>query len=725
MHNNKRKNGFTMAEALMVVAIIAVLAALIFVAIFAYLRSMTKLEYDGCAKEIFIAAQNHLSMAESQGYLGRGDFGTPEKDEHGDLTGIYYFIKDGSHSDVDDENSVLNLMLPFAAVDETVRGGGCYIIRYHKDSGTVLDVFYWQENGRYDHIYADDYASFMEKRADKDELKTYTGDKSVIGYYGGADASGLTRGAELKTPLISVSNADKLIVTVTDTNSANDKARIKLIITGVTSKSRREIPLSSSSATEFYSNSDVYRNSDDNYVFTLTLDDITQSGKHFSELLGPNGFIPGEDITVQAVSYNNSELTNVAYSTKQTTNSLFAYNDSDKASAHISNIRHLENLDRTVSELNVSNTELKHNRSDGSVKALQTTDISWSGWEDRSVYDRSGPLTDKKYYPVNTDYVLEYDGQRHAVSAVSADRPGAASGMFGSLTGDTVKNLKLIDFTISGSNAGALAGDADGATVTNVVAYNSTGSAAANITASGSAGGLIGSAERSTVTKSAAALTVVSTGDNAGGLIGYVKDGGVIACFSGGHTVNGAFSADGYNVTSAANAGGLVGAAYGMTLSESYSTCSAKGKNAGGIAAVTSGGSIDNCYAAGKVEGSEAEGAFAAVPGETTVFGDKCRYYQIVNERDSGADGKTYLPAAPSGSAKDIVPFDADSAGFNAYLTAVRMPASAYDGALVQYYRGGYALITVGQLGADLESGDFVASHYGDWPAPEVRIINR
>lgn len=713
-----------MAEVLLVVGIIAVLAALIAVALFAYLRSMAQLEYDGYAKEIFISAQNHLSMAESQGYLGRTDFGIPEKDGAGKETGIYYFIKDGAHSDVDDESSVLNLMLPFAAVDETVRSGGCYIIRYHRDSGTVLDVFYWEDGGRYEHNYADDYAAFMEKRDDKDALKTYEGDRAVIGYYGGADAAGLTHGAELKTPALFITNADKLTVTVTDRNKNNDKARLKLIVAGVTSKSRREIPLVNGNANEFYSIDDVTTDTDGCFVFNVTLDDITKSGSHFSELFGAGGFIPGEDITVQAVSYNNTELTNVAYSTKQTTNSLFAYNDTDKASAHIANVRHLENLDKNVSGLNTANTSLNHNVSDGKTKALQTTDISWSNWADKSVYGHSGPLTDNKFYPVNTDYVLEYDGQNHAVYGVGIDYGGSA-GLFGELSDDTVKNLKLVDFSVKGADAGALAGSAVGSAVTNVVAYNGTEDPAADITGSGSAGGLIGSAETCVISKCAAALTVVSSGDNAGGLLGYVKDCRIDACFSGGHTENGMYDSVSYNVTGSANAGGLVGSAYGISLSGSYSTCSAKGRTAGGLAAVTSGGEVHNCYVTGLVSGSEAEAAFVAAPGETTDFDTYCRYYQIINERDAGAEGKTYLRAFPSGFSKDIVPFDSDSAAFNAYLTETRMSASAYDSVLVQYYQGNYALKTVEQLGAVLESGDLVSAHYGDWPAPEIRIINK
>ena len=84
LHNKK---GFTLAEILLVVAILAILVGLAFVAVNSYQRSMTKLEYDGYAREIFIAAQNHLSMAKSQGYLGVTDFGTQDASD----PSVYYF----------------------------------------------------------------------------------------------------------------------------------------------------------------------------------------------------------------------------------------------------------------------------------------------------------------------------------------------------------------------------------------------------------------------------------------------------------------------------------------------------------------------------------------------------------------------------------------------------------------------------------------------------------
>jgi len=59
-----------MAEALIVVAIVVILAGLIGVSVIGYQRSLKHLEFDGIAKEIFVAAQNHLTSAKTTGKLG-------------------------------------------------------------------------------------------------------------------------------------------------------------------------------------------------------------------------------------------------------------------------------------------------------------------------------------------------------------------------------------------------------------------------------------------------------------------------------------------------------------------------------------------------------------------------------------------------------------------------------------------------------------------------------
>ena len=160
MKKRFNRRGFTLAEVLIVVAIIVVLMGVGAVALFSHMRNMQKLEMDGQAKELFVAAQNHLSLASSQGFLGvaeyteTGDltqnFGTAVTDDTGKPTGIYYIIvNSGDTFSAGKGSAVLNQMLPFASMDESARAGGSYIIRYQKEPAQILDVFYVSKSGRY------------------------------------------------------------------------------------------------------------------------------------------------------------------------------------------------------------------------------------------------------------------------------------------------------------------------------------------------------------------------------------------------------------------------------------------------------------------------------------------------------------------------------------------------------------------------------------------------
>jgi prepilin-type N-terminal cleavage/methylation domain len=130
MKKLKNNIGMTLAEMLIVVAIIGVLGGVAFVSVWNYQRSMGQLERDGIAKEIFVAAQNHLTAAYGEGYLGLKEpasgssdtnpFGTKADD------GSYYFVVNGTGDAAN--ATVFDQILPFGSVDETVRGGGSYII---------------------------------------------------------------------------------------------------------------------------------------------------------------------------------------------------------------------------------------------------------------------------------------------------------------------------------------------------------------------------------------------------------------------------------------------------------------------------------------------------------------------------------------------------------------------------------------------------------------------
>lgn len=817
--NNKR--GFTMAEMLIVLAIIGVLAGVAFIAVQNHQRSMAQLERDTIAKEIYFAAQNHLTMAESQGYLtGAADgvastfFGTEDTTDDSakiDVTTntntgkIYYAVVNGGTSF--SSTPILDLMLPFGSIDETVRAGGSYIIRYQPNPAIVLDVFYCSKSGqpeKFNHTIAEsEYSTFMGFR------NNVPSSGYVVGWYGGAGTG--EAGTYLKTPSVEVTNAEKLTVKVTDRNKGDANASIKLIVEGVSSGAKAAFILNAANRDDRVSENTTGASSDIG-EYMITLDDITVQktegkGWHFADLnvaslhsqyVQVTGlFEPGENIVVKAVSYSNSSLTNIAYSNEITTNSLYAdlievdeetQKDENtgnetivtpkSATAVINNIRHLENLDKSLSGWNVDLTNAK-----------QVADLDWSTFVTQigegtvSICKQGDTTKGTKtdcYLPVSNTSALTYDGNNHKITNIVVDTTSDTSsvtmisvnegGVFGSLTGGEIKNLELIDTKVklASGNAGALAGTLSGTTVSNVLARNTpefetelaktdeTKTTVSTATADSSAGGLIGSATDCTIEKSAAALIVSSTAGNAGGLIGASDGGTVSGCYSGGHTIDDPSGSGAvvyadkegeFNVTAGVVAGGLIGDSGSTEVSNSYSTCSATGAKVGGFVG-TGSGNISNSYCTGKVSGTT-RGAFAA---ECTGTTTGCSYFEIINEFEDENLGFDYLTALPKvgtgGGSKDgIDALDADLS-VTAYTenTKVWSNADPYlKESLLNYYGEGtgdarvakYNLKSVEQLlGTPLQHevkdddgnvttpADFVATHYGDWPAPEIFVIN-
>jgi prepilin-type N-terminal cleavage/methylation domain len=774
MKKLKNNIGMTLAEMLIVVAIIGVLGGVAFVSVWNYQRSMGQLERDGIAKEIFVAAQNHLTAAYGEGYLGLKEpasgssdtnpFGTKADD------GSYYFVVNGTGDAAN--ATVFDQILPFGSVDETVRGGGSYIIHYQQETGLVLDVFYCTTHGsptRFNHSFfdGDDFTTVMSKAGEenKSARRTYeAGGNSILGWYGGTGVAELPT-IKLKAPTISVKNAEKLYVEVED-NPDNTtyfgQYTLKLIITGVDSKAQKAYELK-------FAGSEERVKSPGSGSYTVILDDVTTwgtiGGMHFGNIAADTTekFIPGEDIEIQAVAYSTSALANIAYSSKYTTNSLFGSINTAKDTAYIGNIRHLENLDVDISSLDIKIDNSKANKIN-IAHAEQTDSFSWVDFqkavkkiESKStpgtesvddyassvcVYDFSGTNSGAGcYMPIEPDYALTYNGKSHSISDVAVDTTGDG-GLFGSISSVTeIKNLELIDFSITGTtSAGALAGTLSGCTVTNVLARNkdnSTTSLAKTITGA-TAGGLIGTTESGTTLQYSAAAVIVNGSTTAGGLIGSAS-GPITGCYSGGHTQSGSYEewvkTHPYDVTGG-TVGGLVGTS-SAAINDSYSTCSVSGTTAGGFAGSAS-GSISNCYATGLVDGTTKYAFLGS--GGASLSGNY--YYRVINEVPStkaNAKEGDKEPMEPYPSAGEVSshlssvkPIDLNADSYNKFVGAWDdwNPARAYDSSLVQYYSGSYTLRTVDELNSAVPTGYenwnqlFVKTHYGDWPSPEVFFIN-
>lgn len=760
MSKIRKNKGFTLAEVLIVVALIGVLSGVAFIAVWSHLRSMAQLERDTIAKEIYVAAQNHLTSAKSQGYLNLkiDEYGIPgtstgdqdPKDKNRIVS--YYLVAPNVGSTY---QKIYDLMLPFGAVDETVLAGGSYIIRYQPTSASVLDVFYCVKSGRFaieDGFSNDDYTKLMSSYYGDDKKnarRSYEDSDAVIGWYGGENT--VTVGERLNVPSIEIINAERLQVKVTDNNNTdynNDLnfASLKLIVEGVKSTAKKAFSLSATGGRVVAKNGSTY---------TITLDEITNSttGFHFCDLEADTTekFIPGENIKVYAVSYSNSVLTNIAKSTEGVTNSLFGYDPkADQETAQISNIRHLENLDYRVSHVAVEAGKTKN--------AVQTTDLIWkkkdsteSGLKNPDgfvdiigatietgnevkIYPVEGNnVLEECFFPVspgNTDvtspFALNYNGNNHSISNVTVNYAGDA-GIFGSLNNGKVSNLLIANSTIASSSS------------------------------SGAAGGLIGNMTGTTVERCAANGTVSSSGV-AGGLIGSASGGSVTACYSAGHTKDGSYQdwldveGHGYDVTGA-TAGGLIGNST-AAVTDSYSTCSVSGTSAGGgfVGNAEDGSDIGNCYAVGLVktdpvgQDSRAEnrGAFAGKTTETVAFSD-CFYYGIINEvkRTEGQGGTAttvfdhYLGAVGDADAAvgGITEIDLNAESYDTFVGAPDdwTKAEPNDEALKTYYQETYNLKGISRLagtsgtptgGTTDPKEPIVYTHYGDWPAPEIFVIN-
>ena len=807
-------NGMTMGEMLATVAIVIILMGVGFISLTTYQRSLAQTERDGVAKEIFIAAQNHLTMARGEGYYGLPTTGNGYGTKESSNSSIYYFVVNSDNNSItDSEDSIMGMMLPFGSIDETVRKGGSYIIRYEPSSGTVLDVFYTTESGSPERfnkkltsdlyvkatgLVDTDTANHKEERKEVDPNEE--NGKWVLGWYGGADVKGLPDNTLNKNLILNVVNSHTLYVEVTDRNKKN----CRLIIKGITSGARMSISLDDITT---LNDRKTATSSDDNY-YKLVIDDISTVGRHFADLNnsstslfdGDKRFIAGENLEIQAISYDNTKKSNIVYSDVKTVNSLYggiteekerdATTNSIKAGADsvykasVYTIRHLENLEKAISNSGFT-FETVFQTGDIDLTVFEASEQTSS---DKKVFKFNDSSGVDGYYPVSYDSAFLYDGLGHSISniRVRTSNNNEAALFAAPHTGSKFKNIELIDFDVQGGiYAGALAGTLSGSNVNNVVAHNSKkndSESSATIRASKSdevqaaGGGLVGLMTGGSIKYSGAAL-IVNSSDYAGGLVGKAETGTdnvkpkIEACYSGGHTDQGEYydhkndknngkGNELYNIKAGDSetncAGGLIGDAGSSIITNCYSTCSAEGGKAGGLVGQADDANINDSYCTGLVGGRTNTHSNAFI-GSGSFIGLGNFYYSIINEyTEDGKDEIKYKePFSGYKANSDSVrirafdeSYDSSSAAdvFNTFSGDGEKwhIAKPYDETLLKYYKNGasnddectYCFKTVTQMAADsynpsngtdydaLGTSYFVNTHYGDWPAPEVFIVN-
>ena len=449
-NKQKRRAAFTLAEFLTVIAIVGILASLSFVAVIHYQRKLRRLEMDQTAKEIFLAAQNHLTLEVSNGTIPRllhmeaqGEFSDDQKqaklgisventvlaeEKEGNIYAVLYVPeKQAGQPESEQEESggeaalvsanvneeIRQRLLPFGSIDETVRGDGSYLIFYDPEAGLVREVWY---SDHYQFVQTDiGSEALLAAASDAGKRERFTGansnykdQKLPIGYY----ASGNLEVPELpveefEAPTVKLVNDDILYAKIEDPNK--NEHSLSLFVKGEKSGTTGYIeinPPGTSRSARVAKVSGASGNSDGTYQ--VILDDIaapagtgTSTGFKFMDFNQPAqtdmifqqdergfaSFIPGENIFVYAQVFNNEALSQVKTSNIESGSSLFASISTDR-SAEIGSFRHLENLDERVSGWDPDQLYTGAVTTSKTVTAMQNSDLTWKAGE--NIADESG-----------------------------------------------------------------------------------------------------------------------------------------------------------------------------------------------------------------------------------------------------------------------------------------------------------------------------------------------
>ena len=769
------RKGFTLAEVLVTVAIIIILAGVTFVSVVQYQKNLRLMEMDGTAKEIFIAAQNHLSVGKASGDLDRlaeeanrstngvtkSAIGTKLSSAPpyaGSASGEYYYVIHDVNSGIESytpagSQAILQMMLPFGALDETVAAGGNYAIVYELKSASVVAVLYSGAgnasfgNAAVINFSDEDVSKINEIYNDKSMRKSYekNGVTAIVGCYTGTAGSAAIPTETLEAPKLEVKNENKLHVLVREARNTDN---ITLVITGEQSGTTARRLLD--------------RNTGDGYTktsgtFDVTLDDITGidgayrfcqliTGGRFKPDVDGSNFIPGENIIISAIASSSTALATPKESAKYTVSSLFDDVNETKDSAgnttvYIKNLRHLENLGGNVSGFTAA---LRKDAMSGNAKvvnitAVQKNDItmfSFDGLRDETYKNIYGSGTNAgMYVAANVNYALSYDGGSHEIYdlSISSYSGGSATelnaGIFGNVTDKlSVKNLILRNDRIlekaSATNAGMLVGKVSAnLTVDGVLTYyheteyNEANDSAVEVQASQVAGGLIGLVAGGKLdVKNSAAAVYVKGGSAAGGFIGSVDgavaDSTIVQSYAGGHTKNGA-----YSTMDAANQPVLEGAGRYNVQASGY---------AGGFIGVTTNKvQMDNVYATTSVysssysDSNKCSGSFAgtgtlSIPAKAEKDGSTKKHYYALgphNDVDVTKEELACAELAQGQAHRQATPYDRKLILKESETEHTMMDKTSYPLCTVRNLCEGDTSIK------DADLPWFIKEHVGDWVA--------
>ena len=264
------------------------------------------------------------------------------------------------------------------------------------------------------------------------------------------------------------------------------------------------------------------------------------------------------------------------------------------------------------------------------------------------------------WVPIGIDdkyFIGVFDGNNKTITGLYINRPKSnKQGLFGYIAytsivfAPEIKNLNLIEVDIVGSEQiGGLVGFAN-----NLLAENN--SVTGRIQGVSKIGGVIGEGYYNTIIRQCfASVVVTATGDNAGGLAGYL-----ITASSGYKPVIEQSYSTG-KIAGKRITGGLVGLISGGEVTNSYSSADISGtEHVGGIGVIVGDTIVNYCYASGKVSGTDKIGGIVGSIDSTT---DTVRNSVALNPSVSGTNNVGRVAGSNSGTLQNNYAFSGMTGG--------------------------------------------------------------
>ena len=214
--------------------------------------------------------------------------------------------------------------------------------------------------------------------------------------------------------------------------------------------------------------------------------------------------------------------------------------------------------------------------------ANQLAAITTIGLDKKYVLMNDITLTAASWAPIGT-FTGEFDGNDKTITGLTINGSSNNAGLFGTVSGGTIKKLGLVDVAISGDNyVGGIAGQLlSSATIENCYVTGAVSGV------NGKVGGVAGEVINSSIERCYSTATVSGIG-NVGGVAGYLSSSTISDCYA-----TGAVSGNG------ASYGGIVGSIYEASISSCYATGAVNGDGTvGGIVGlINESGTVEDCAA--------------------------------------------------------------------------------------------------------------------------------